>query len=528
MLFLAAWAVLASGPAWGAGVRDVPLVNWSYLPGSRDWLYDAVEKVVDSGLAGPAILNIKPMTRREMARIVLRAVDRIRKDPDNNHNDRKDMEGLLMALIEEFRPELRALGFHHDVTEGPEPGFWSFRILDQAQMNVLAAGEDGQLQNQEGKSFRSGGNVWLALNSWAEAGDYGALYANPEFYGSGEDARFRLVEGYARLGIANVDVTAGREAIWWGPGYHGSMWFSSNAQPPWMFQVRSREAFELPGFLRPLGQFKLIFHLMQLDKDQVFPRPYVTSARLSWAPFSFVELGFGRSVTFGGQGRQKPVRGEDFPRIFFTATDEAPNTSRVKSDSRGALDATFRFHDVDRFFPLTKDIELYGSLQIDDTRGSPAFIPNQPGYQVGVYMPNFLGNARADARVEYAYSSPISFTNALYSSGFEYKGFPLAHFIGTGGRDLYLRTSYWVNERIQVANEVSYSRIRSTEYLLAPQIEETLFMAGPEVSYSYSKDLRFRLGIQMWHAQNLDLVPGRDRTFPVFQIGVRYDFGGRN
>jgi hypothetical protein len=48
------------------------------------------------------------------------------------------------------------------------------------------------------------------------------------------------------------------------------------------------------------------------------------------------------------------------------------------------------------------------------------------------------------------------------------------------------------------------------------------------VSYSYSKDLRFRLGIQVWHAQNLDLTPGRDRTFPVFQFGVRYDFGGRN
>jgi len=419
----AGWAMAMPTPSWSAGIRDVPMVNWSYFSANRDWTYDAVQKLVNSGLAGPVIFNIKPMTRREMARIVLRVVDRIRTDRDNNHNDRKDMESLLMALIEEFRPELRALGFRHDVTEGPEPSPFTLQPVGKVQVRSLFAGADSRLENQQGEIFREWGNVRVAFNSWAEAGDYAAAYVHPEFYGSSEDQQFRLVEGYARIGYGNVDLTVGRQAIWWGPGYHGSMWFSNNPQPPWRVQLRSQEAFELPGFLRPLGQFKLIFHVMQLDNDQVFPRPYVTSARLSWAPFSFLELGFGRSVTFGGKGRPG-VKGRDFPRIFFGAGDLADSKNKFDSDSRGSLDATLRLHDVDRFFPLTKDVEIYGEIQIDDTKGNPALRPNQPGYLVGAYFPNLLGSSRSDFRIEYAYASPISFTNFLYTSGSSTRAFP--------------------------------------------------------------------------------------------------------
>ncbi len=522
----AGWVLLMPSLGWSAGIRDVPVVNWSYFSANRDWTYDAVQKLVDSGLAGPVIFNVKPMTRREMARIVLRVVDRIRTDPDNNHNERKDMEGLLMSLIEEFRPELRSLGFHHDVTEGPEPSAFTLQPVEKVQVRSLFAGNGSRLENQHGEISRGGGNVRVAFNGWAEAGGYAAAYVHPEFFGSGEDRRFRIVEGYASVGYGNVDLTVGRQATWWGPGYHGSMWFSNNAQPPWMVQVRSQEAFELPGFLRPLGQFKLVFHVMRLDKDQVFPRPYVTSARLSWSPSSFLELGFGRSITFGGQGRPA-VRGGDFPRIFFGAGDLSDPNNKFDSDSRGSVDATLRLHDVDRFFPLTKDVEIYGEIQIDDTKGNPAILPNQPGYLVGAYFPNLFGSSRSDLRIEYAYTSPISFTNFLYTSGFEYKGFPLAHFIGTGGRDLYVRVSRWIDERIQVASELGFSTLRPTNYHEAPRRRQTLQYGGVDVSYAYSPSLRFRLGFQMRHVENLGFVPGRDRTFPVFRLEGTYDFGAR-
>jgi hypothetical protein len=192
------------------------------------------------------------------------------------------------------------------------------------------------------------------------------------------------------------------------------------------------------------------------------------------------------------------------------------------------VEVTLRLPDVDRILPpLTKDLELYGELQIDDTRGNPALIPNQPGFLVGVYMPNFLHTGLADARVEYTQSSSISFTNAQYRSGFEYKSFPLAHFAGTGGRDLYVRTSRWVNERIQIASEMDFASIRSTNFIDAPRIRQKLFLGGVDVSYAYSKALRFRFGFQMRHVQNLDFVPGRDRTFPVIRFDTTYDFTGR-
>jgi len=505
------------------------VVNWSYFSANRDWTYDAVQKLVDSGMAGPVIFNIKPMTRREMARIVLHVVEGIRTDADNNHNDRKDMEDLLMSLIEEFRPELRALGFKHAVVDGPEPKFLAGQPLDKLQVRTVFAGAGGRFENQLGEVFREGGNVRTAFSGWAEAGDYAAAYVHPEFFGSSEDRRFRLVEGYVRLAYSNVELTVGRQAMWWGPGYHGSMWLSNNPQPPWMVQLRSQEAFELPGFLRSLGKFKLVSHIMQLDKDQVFPRPYVTGILLGWAPFSFMELGMGRTITVGGQGRPA-VRPLDIPTVLFTDTSnqKRPTIRRLDPDSRLAPYITFRFHDVDRFFPLTKDLELYGELQIDDTRGEPALKPNQPGYLVGIYMPNLLGSPLNDARVEYAYSSPISFTNSVYSSGFEYKSFPLAHFIGTNGRDFYVRIGRWANERIHVATEIGYSTIRPTDVFEATRRRQTLAMTGVDVSYAYSKNLRFRVGLQGRRVKDLDFVPGRDRTFPVFRFETTYNFGSPN
>lgn len=101
-----------------------------------------------------------------------------------------------------------------------------------------------------------------------------------------------------------------------------------------MVQLRSQEAFELPGFLRSLGNSKLVSHIMQLDKDQVFPRPYVTGILLGWAPFSFMELGMGRPITLGGQGRPA-VRPLDIPIVLFTDTSNQnrPTIRRLGPDS---------------------------------------------------------------------------------------------------------------------------------------------------------------------------------------------------
>src|SRR2546429_3317542 len=65
---------------------------------SRDWSSD----VCSSDL----LLNTKPLSRLEAARIVARAIDKIQSDDAGRLNARRDLEPVLDRLMEEFKVEL--------------------------------------------------------------------------------------------------------------------------------------------------------------------------------------------------------------------------------------------------------------------------------------------------------------------------------------------------------------------------------------------------------------------------------------
>jgi hypothetical protein len=66
--------------ARAAGLVDVPLKPWTYFDQYRDWTYTAIEKLVTAGLVGPWVLNTKPISRMEMARIVSVVLRKIQED----------------------------------------------------------------------------------------------------------------------------------------------------------------------------------------------------------------------------------------------------------------------------------------------------------------------------------------------------------------------------------------------------------------------------------------------------------------
>src|SRR6059058_3475398 len=57
---------------------NLPLKNWGGFSEYRDATYDDLERLVTAGLADRTLLNTKPLSRIEAARIVARAIARIR------------------------------------------------------------------------------------------------------------------------------------------------------------------------------------------------------------------------------------------------------------------------------------------------------------------------------------------------------------------------------------------------------------------------------------------------------------------
>ena len=132
---------------------DVPLRNWSGFAIHWNWTYDAIKKLVLAGLTDRAVLNTKPMTRLEMARIVAQAIAKITGDEGGQYADRQDLEDTLYRLLDEFQPELAGLGVEAALQQGQPPGFFQIKPLDKLQTRAAYSKENYDLENQSGGFF---------------------------------------------------------------------------------------------------------------------------------------------------------------------------------------------------------------------------------------------------------------------------------------------------------------------------------------------------------------------------------------
>src|SRR5438445_10718295 len=169
LLIVATLVPLADAVAFDR--TNLPLKNWGGFSEYRDATYDDLERLVTAGLADRTLLNTKPLSRVEAARIVARAIARIRRDEPEGLNMRRDLEPVLDRRIEEFKVELAELGVQ--VPDGVKPpGTFSFTPIDRAQVFNGLATHGFSLVNEQGCSVNRSVNIGLTVVSLALLGDY--------------------------------------------------------------------------------------------------------------------------------------------------------------------------------------------------------------------------------------------------------------------------------------------------------------------------------------------------------------------
>ena len=90
-----------------------------------------------AGLADQALLNTKPMSRMEAARIVAQAVRRIELDQSNDYSNRGHIEDLLYKLIKEFSNELAEMGVRTPLNKEGQSGFLGLSPLTTFNLEAL-------------------------------------------------------------------------------------------------------------------------------------------------------------------------------------------------------------------------------------------------------------------------------------------------------------------------------------------------------------------------------------------------------
>jgi hypothetical protein len=483
------------------------------------------------GIIDQALLTPKPYSRREAARLVARAIERIRADKVGEDGRTAIAEPLLNRLMGEFRPELITIGTvkaHRDESIG----LVRFGARAQTEVDGSFVG-DGQTvrlrENRGGEYYANGVQNQTDVRGWVEVGDWAALMAQPKFISnrnalshgptlgaqtSLNDQSVYLREASLKLTFWNVAVEAGRGTQWWGPGYHGSLLLTDHAFPLDMVKVGSDEAFRLPGPLKGLGEFKINSFLGQLEDDREFKHAKIFGLRLSYLPVSWLEVGATRLTQFGGQGRN-----QSFPKTVVDCYKNPPNqTGQQDCNEQSMVDVRAKIPHVPYLVPFPAGMQFYGELGSEDKWSK--VIPSRAAYLVGLYIPQIFAKDTTDLRIEFADTDYTRrktsdhlvgtwYNNGNYISGMRQFGFPLGHHMDSDAIDLFIRTTRYLGDTVQLGSNLNYQ-----ERGKGQSVHETKKETSVDLTWWVNARTQIMVGYTFQHIKN----PGQISSLTPFTL----------
>jgi hypothetical protein len=266
--------------------------------------------------------------------------------------------------------------------------------------------------------------------------------------GHEDDKKIRLDGSYLGLSIANLMVSAGAMDRWWGPGWEGSLIYSSNARPIPSIAVE-RLYSDSPKWrgLRWIGPWKAFVSLGKLDQDDVAVEDAnFFAARVNFRPRSWLEIGLSRTAQWCGKGRACDL--STFGNLLIGRDNRSASLPESKEPGNQMAGYDFRLRSPSKRIPAA----LYGQLIGEDEAGGlPSRLLGLMGAEV--WTANSLGSYRLHA--EYANTScnfsrqkPLlgcAYRNLLYPQGYTFEGRTIGHALDRDGR-MYSFGALWVRE----------------------------------------------------------------------------------
>jgi hypothetical protein len=520
---------------------NVPLGHWSY---------NALDRLDGFGLIASDVHGTRPFTRMEIGRLVAEAVA--------NREQRGEAlpplaEYLLQRLEREFAEEVAT----HTVGEG-EPPKTFFKPIDEAEArHVFVEGEPRRFKgypgsasgidategtplvyNNEGVVYGEHHNGSLQFSSSARLMNIFSAYIQPilllrqdegDFRNVSEGADADLLKGYAKISPFNLEVQAGRDSMWWGQGYHGTLLMTNNATPLDMIKVTNPSPTLLPWYFRYLGPFKYTFFLSRLEDQLVSPedspRELVTTDvgfvgwRFNFKPHPLFEFGVAATSIFGGEGR--PSLG--FADVFDLFGLQFSGEANRKFNQLAAIDSRLQL-------PFLWNAEVYGEFGGEDSGGTEfaeEFLFGDIGGLVGIYFPRITPDGKADFRVEYANnahrvdSTPgFWYGHAIYRSGYTHDNMIMGHHMDGDAMDVFSRLTYYLRNDLLLGLDYDYMARGKT---LSP-VEEDVHEVGADVTFDFNDKLSIMTRYGYGSVENFDLIKDEDRTDHLLMTTVKYEF----
>ncbi len=250
----------------------------------------------------------------------------------------------------------------------------------------------------------------------------------------------RFLEAYVSTQVLNHVISFGKVDQWLGPAQGASMAYSNNAGNIYAFEINRIEPLWVPLLSRITGPFRYEFLVGQLRGHTLMPNPeyahnpsvqpnvinpgnpWVHVEKISFHPTRNWELGFERTVLWGGEGHS-PVTLHTFLKSFFSTT----NVTEAVKNSRNDPGARFAAFDFSYKLPFARNwLMLYLDSEAHDDV-SPIDAPRRASWRPGLYLSHVPGLPRLDLRVEGVSTDPPTSRSVrgsfMYWEGIEKQGY---------------------------------------------------------------------------------------------------------
>jgi hypothetical protein len=543
ILFLA--SLVYADPACALSSANIPL-------GSP--LYGFIEKLAGMGLITSDVRGLRPYSKAEAARLALEAqsnltlqdttapafagelINRIRESLPREVSLRENSEKKPPFM--DYNP-VSALRLRYVYLDGVSRdynrpvfirggqsafGFIGGTLRPAGDVGVLKdSGTEGTplVENNNGVIYRKGHNADIRLSAEGYISDLASALVEPVLQYSPSDTCFQLNRGYVKLGGGGLELEAGRDENWFGPGYRGALTLSNNARNFDQVKLSSPEPLDVAWVKQWLGDVKYALVVSRFNEtDAGTPdqrRPYFIGVKLAVKPYSWFEYGLNFVRQQGGPGFTGTTSIKD--EIFGGG-----NTNH--NNSIAGLDLRFRI-------PWLRNAEVYGEYAGED---SASFWPIVESYIAGIYVPCLTAACRDDLRFEFYWGNPMLYTDFKFPRGYTYHDMSPGHSQGGSAQDFFVRYSHSFSARHTVALEYFHTdrgqegrvRVNSAgQYdplngvMQAMEHKDAGRVSWSLPIYGYL-DGQLLYGVEK--ISNLNLVEGATRTNHLAAFELRYRY----
>ncbi len=475
----AAAAVCAVIPvAHAATTRTIPGPKSNHLPspyvtdteGSTyvpmdSWIYPALDRLQAMGYLDTAFLGIRPWTRLQIAWMLEQDAATIQLDANKN----PQAYHIYKAVWNTIEPTVAhpTSLFHPRLVVGQV--YTQFRGISGTPLrDSFHLGQT--IINDYGRPYASGFNNYTGFSLRGRAGRF-SLYFRGEYQHAPSTTgysqtlasylsntvdnipynpniryddlpagqipasnHFRILEANLSYHLLGNEISIGKTDHWNGPDKGSVMSWSTNAENIYAFQINDIQPFRVPLLSMLTGPFRYEFFVGSLQGHTYPNQPWVHMEKISFKPTRNLEMGFDRTVIWGGLGHE-PVTWHTFWQSFFSFQNV---TAAVKGSAKDP-GARFSSFDFNYRLPFVRNwVTLYAdSLVHDDV--SPVDAPRRASISPGIYLSHFPGLPKLSLRVEAGTTDPVSNHDqhgqfmeyeAIQKQGTTNKGFTFGSWIG--------------------------------------------------------------------------------------------------